>query len=269
MLINIMIRMIEAEHKPINVKDNEINFINNKNYRNIIRTLSKIPFNNLKNIIFKNCELYDVNSTLLNSLITSNLDNFDLSYNRLNELKLIFNENIENLKNLDLSHNNISVLSSFIESKFINLINLNLSYNNITDIKILAENDKFINLKKLNLDHNNISNVTCLSNSKFPNLIELDLSFNKIENIDFLELNTNLNSLEKIDLSDNKIIQLAKINFKNLKYLYLSNNHITDGANDFTQSICSLSHKLIIEKLTDDSFKFDYNENLMINFDYY
>ena len=268
-LINIMIRMIEAEHKPINVKDNEINFINNKNYRNIIRTLSRIPFNNLKNIIFKNCELYDVNSTLLNSLITSNLDNFDLSYNRLNELKLIFNENIENLKNLDLSHNNISVLSSFIESKFINLINLNLSYNNITDIKILAENDKFINLKKLNLDHNNISNVTCLSNSKFPNLIELDLSFNKIENIDFLELNTNLNSLEKTDLSNNKIIQLAKINFKNLKYLYLSNNHITDGANDFTQSICSLSHKLIIEKLTDDSFKFDYNENLMINFDYY
>ena len=150
MLINIMIRMIEAEHKPINVKNNEINFINNKNNRNIIRTLSKIHFNNLNNIIFKNCELYDVNATLLNSLITPNLENFDLSYNCLNELKLIFNENIENLKNLDLSHNNISVLSSFIDSKFINLINLNLSYNNITDIKILAENDKFINLKKLN-----------------------------------------------------------------------------------------------------------------------
>ena len=36
-----------------------------------------------------------------------------------------------------------------------------------------------------------------------------------------------------------------------------------------TQSIYNLSHKLIIEKLTDNSFKFDYNENLIINLDYY
>ena len=185
----------------------------------------------------------------------------------MDKINLIFPEKIENLKNIDLSHNNISILSSFIDCKFINLINLNLSYNNITDIKKLAENDKFINLKKLCLDHNNISNVSCLLNSKFPNLIELDLSFNKIENIDILELNNNLNNLEKIDLSNNKIKQLSKIDLKTIKYLYLSNNHITEGINEFIQCINNLSHKLIIEKLTDNSFKFDYDENVIINFD--
>ena len=147
MLINIMIK---AKHKLINIKNNEIEFIDNKNYRNIIRTLSKIPFNNIKNLTFRNCELYDVNAILLNRLITSYLENLDLSFNHLNKINLIFTEKIENLKNMDLSHNNISVLSSFIDSKFINLINLNLSNNNITDIKILTENDKLINLKKLN-----------------------------------------------------------------------------------------------------------------------
>ena len=263
-LINIMIK---AKHKLINIKNNDIEFIDNKNYRNIIRTLSKIPFSNIKNLTFRKCELYDVNSIFLNSLITSNLENLDLSFNHLDKINLIFPEKIENLKNIDLSHNNINVLSSFIDVKFINLINLNLSYNNITDIKILAENDKFINLKKLCLDHNNISNVSCLLNSKFPNLIELDLSFNNIENIDFLELNTNLNNLEKIDLSNNKIKQLSKIDLKTIKYLYLSNNHITEGINEFIQCINNLSHKLIIEKLTDNSFKFDYDENVIINFD--
>ena len=54
--------MIKAKHKLINIKNNDIEFIDNKNYRDIIRTLSKIPFSNIKNLIFRNCELYDVNS---------------------------------------------------------------------------------------------------------------------------------------------------------------------------------------------------------------
>ena len=93
------------------------------------------------------------------------------------------------------------------------------------------------------------------------------MSFNKIENIDFLELNTSLNNIEKIDLSNNQIIQLSKINLKTIKYLYLSNNYITDGIKDFIKSICNLSHKLIIEKLTDNSVNFDYDGNLVIKFD--
>ena len=93
------------------------------------------------------------------------------------------------------------------------------------------------------------------------------MSFNKIENIDFLELNTSLNNIEKIDLSNNQIIQLSKINLKTIKYLYLSNNHITDGIKDFIKSIYNLSHKLIIEKLTDNSVNFDYDGNLVIKFD--
>ena len=285
-LINKMITMINVRHKWIKKDSNEIEFIDNKNYRYIIRPISKINFSNLKNIVFKNCELYDDNSILLNNLITTNLERLDLSFNKLNKLNLIFTEKIKNLKDLDLSHNNISDISHFADSKLISLINLDLSYNDIYDIeclglktnfnklevlnlsnnkiseiKALTENDKLIYLKKLYLNNNNISNVSCLSDSKFSNLLELDLSFNKIENIDFIELNMSLNSIEKIDLSNNQIIKLVKINLKSIKYLNLLNNHIIDGINDFTKTIANLYGKLILEKLKDNSIRFDYNEN--------
>ena len=84
-LINKMITMINVRHKWIKKDSNEIEFIDNKNYRYIIRPISKINFSNLKNIVFKNCELYDDNSILLNNLITTNLERLDLSFNKLNK----------------------------------------------------------------------------------------------------------------------------------------------------------------------------------------
>ena len=293
-LICLINTIIKAKHKMININNNEIEFIDNKNYKNIIRALSKIPFNNLKNLIFKNCELDDNNTNLLNHIITTNLEKLDLSFNNLHELNIIFTEKTENLQNLDLSHNNIINLSQFAESKLNNLINLNLTYNNISDIECLGkkthfnnleelnlsnnnisdintliENDKLINLKKLNLNYNNISNVSSLSKNKLSNLIELDLSFNKIENIDFIELNSNLDNIEKIDLSNNQSTKLVKNNLKTIKHLYLLNNHITNSINDFVQSIKNLSDKLLLEKLTDNSFIFDYKGNLITNFEYF
>ena len=267
-LVNLINSMIKAKHKMINKSNNEIEFTNNS-YRNIIRALSKVPFSNLKNIIFKNCDLYDGNTIFINDLITKNLEKLDLSINNLHQLNLVFSEKAENLKNLDLSNNNISDLSQFMGSNLINLTNLNLSHNNLSDVKILALNDKFTNLEKLNLNHNNISNVSCLSNSKFSNLIDLDLSFNKIENIDFIESNEGLIKIEKIELSDNKIEKLVKINITNIKYLNLLNNHIVDGINDFAKSMSDLSHKLILEKLSDSSFKYSYVQNLEIKFNYF
>ena len=77
-----------------------------------------------------------------------------------------------------------------------------------------------------------------------------------------------LHSIENIDLSNNQIIKLKKMNLKSLKYLNLLNNHIKDGINDFTQSITNLSHKLILEKLKDNSIRFHYYRNLITKFEY-
>ena len=48
---------------------------------------------------------------LLNKLISTNLDNLDLSSNKIEELNYIFTEKIINLQNLNLSDNNICNLS--------------------------------------------------------------------------------------------------------------------------------------------------------------
>ena len=163
--------MVNVRHKWINKNINEIEFIDNKNFRIIIRLLYKINFSNLKKIIFKNCELYDDNSILLNHLITTNLERLDLSFNKLNELNLIFTEKIENLRDLDLSHNNLSDISVFIDSKLINLINLDLSYNNISNIECLGKKTNFNKLEVLNLSNNKISEIKVLTeNDKLINL---------------------------------------------------------------------------------------------------
>ena len=44
--------MVNVRHKWINKNINEIEFIDNKNFRIIIRLLYKINFSNLKKIIF-------------------------------------------------------------------------------------------------------------------------------------------------------------------------------------------------------------------------
>ena len=453
-LINSII--MKNSHKRIDMNDNGLEFIDDKNYKMIIRALSKLPFNNLKKLIFRNCELSDENIKLLKNLIITNLENLDLSKNKLQELNHILSENIDNLTNLDLSNNNISSLSQFKDMKFNNLIdlnlsfnkisdmeclgdktnfdklenlnlsnnkikklkainikslkhldllkneisegiidfmaniktfsnslnlkfdvdsvlfqyekelnieftyklgsqnieqffkelnlnqikevkllkseifnqnasynisdkeikfsddknniilniitkfefeqinlleltncnlvdknvqqleilfssnleNLNLSYNKIQDINIFVRNEKLNNLKQLNLSHNDISDVASLSNGKLSNLVDLDISFNKIEGIDFIESNTNLDTLEKLNLSNNQIKKLLKMNLKNIKYLNILDNEITDGINEFIESIRSLSHKLILEKLSDSSFKYDYDGNLITRFKY-
>jgi len=47
------------------------------------------------------------------------------------------------------------------------------------------------------------------------------------------------------------------MNLKNIKCLNILDNDLTDGITEFIESINSLSTKLIIEKLSDSSFKYD------------
>ena len=170
------------------------------------------------------------------------------------------------LTNCKLVDESIKVLDKLFT---INLSKLDLSENNIQDIKIFAENDKLINLKELNLNRNEISNISYLSNCKLNNLVDLKLCFNKIQDINFLELNTGLDNLEKLDLSNNLITKLIKINLKKIKYLYLLDNNIIDGIDEFNQSIINKSPSLILEKLKNNSCMFNYYGELTTEFEYF
>ena len=217
-------------------------------------------------------------------ILRSDIINKDISYNINDTKKIIYkgdNRNIilkiinkfefNQINSIELTESNLNDDNiKLLENLFTeNLENINLSNNKIQELSFFTSNETLIKLKKLNLNHNNISNVSCLSNSKLTNLVELNLSFNKIESIDFIESNSNMEKLEKLDLSNNQITKLAKINLKNIKYLNLLDNHLTDGIAEFTQSINNLSHNLILIKLSDSSLRYEYDNNLISQFNYF
>ena len=143
-----------------------------------------------------------------------------------------------NFKNLQSIHfhncsivdKDIYLLKNLITS---NLEYLDLSKNQIQNLNTLFENDVFSNLKMLNLSNNNIINISSLSNIKFNNLEKLYLNSNKIIDIECFELNDNFDKLKLLDLSCNNITKLKKTNIKSLEELYLLNNDINSGINDF------------------------------------
>ena len=217
-------------------------------------------------------------------ILRSDIINKDISYNINDTKEIKYNDDKKNiilkiinkfefnqinsieLTESNLNNDNIKLLENLFTE---NLENINLSNNKIQELSFFTSNETLIKLKKLNLNHNNISNVSCLSNSKLTNLVELNLIFNKIESIDFIESNSNMKKLEKLDLSNNQITKLAKINLKNIKYLNLLDNHLTNGIAEFTQSINNLSHNLILIKLSDSSLRYEYDNNLISQFNYF
>ena len=176
-LINAIIK--DNNHKKINLDDNEIEFTDDNIYKKIIRALSKLPFSNLKKIIFRNCWLCDEDENVnqLKNIITTNLENLDLSQNKLQEFHNILSDNIVNLTDLDLSNNNISNLSQFKDMKLNNLVNFNLSFNKISDIECLGMETNFDKLEKLNLSNNNIQKLKIIN---IKSLKHLDLLKNDI-----------------------------------------------------------------------------------------
>lgn len=109
---------------------------------------------------------------------------------------------------------------------------LNLSGSGIADITGLQ---KITSLEKLDLSRNSISNLYILqmTDSRFT-IRELNLSGNLIEDITPL---ASLTSVEVLDLSNNSIgSELALMNLKTLKTLYLGGNLLTERQIDNLQN---------------------------------
>ena len=107
------------------------------------------------------------------------------------------------IEEIDLSNNKLNYFPTKSIIQLGNLVGLNLSRNNIEKFDIMEDmvtqndtvrNQKFLSLKYLDLSHNKISYI----NSNFErmkSIIEIDLSFNLILNIDWT-LNVKLNSFQ-------------------------------------------------------------------------
>ena len=135
-------------------------------------------------------------------------------------------DNEEGMYSLNLSNADITNISGL---EYLGFAYIDLSYNNIEDITPITKNK---NVYELNLSYNNISNISGIENCY--NLGYIDLSNNKIANIDSL---SNLFNMKKdadwrevyIYLANNQISNIDCVkNWKNLSYLDLSGNKITN-----------------------------------------
>ena len=141
---------------------------------------------------------------LLSCIIFDNLEELNLSHNKISDIKLL--KNFKKLKNLDLSYNLI---------------------NDIQPIKEIIEENK--DLKKINLKNNLIKDVTILKENKFSKDIEINLDNNNIIEKDIKEIkdliiNNNSNILKEEKSKENLNKEINSMdNFKLLMNNYLSN----------------------------------------------
>ena len=216
-LLGIYNALYNNRGEELNIKDENISFVNVENIYITIELFSNINFQNIKNIVFQNCRIDSRYLNILGNIFTNNLISLNLSQNQISEINLFNNKDFPNLINLDLSSNNISDISPLFNSKINNLKKLNLSHNEINDLKDI-EKATFKSIEYLELSYNKIIDINYLEKAKMENIHEINLSFNEIKDSDILS-NLSLTKINKLDLSNNRIekMEINKL-LENLGY---------------------------------------------------
>ena len=158
--------------------------IKNKRKLNILK-YNKMILARL-NINKKHFEIY-AKLKEFNDKYETNVEDIDIKALNLKE-EYIGNEGLKDLveiifkelEELDLSNNKISDINILEKANFKQLNKLNLSNNKISDINIL-EKANFKQLNKLNLSHNKISDINILEKVNLKKLKRLDLFDNEID----------------------------------------------------------------------------------------
>ena len=210
-LLAIYNEFYNAIGKAINIKEDNISFININNIDRTIYFFSNINGFNLKDIIFNNCNMDNKNLNLLGNFIGNNLVSLNLSNNNISEINLFNNKIYPNLTNLDLSYNNIVDISPIFNCKISNLKKLNLNHNLINELKDIEKNN-FTNIENLDISFNKLVDIINLENAKLENIKNLNLSFNEIKDCNVFSC-LSLKKTDKLDLSNNRIekIEINKL----------------------------------------------------------
>ncbi|KAL0268480.1 UNVERIFIED_CONTAM: hypothetical protein PYX00_010408 [Menopon gallinae] len=202
-----------------------------------IRTLklnhNRIASIHLTFIFYKNLNELDLSHNKIKTLGSKNfefqinLTNLNVSSNMVKQLHKDSFKGLKKLTVLDLSGNLIEEVSDRTSFKDLtNLEELNLSRNKIYMIET-GVFDYLINLKRLIMHDNELLKVPENAVNTLNNLVEMDLNGNLIEDLSFP---SNLNNLEVLKLRSNVITSLGNDSFSNLyrlKYLDLSDNNFT------------------------------------------
>ncbi|XP_071055401.1 protein artichoke-like [Onthophagus taurus] len=175
-------------------------------------------------------------------IVSSNLFDSNLFFEKLNDLKILI------IENSTINVNSSGILYSGIHK----LINLNKLVLDDIFLKFLKFNESIFSLEYLNLDNNLIENLNDINFSNFPSLETLSLKNNKIQcigngnylnylkhfyldynNIDFINLDLRL--LITLTVSFNKLKSLNSLGkMEQLEYLNLEGNYL-ESLTDFSQ----------------------------------
>ena len=188
--------------------------------------ISKIKYEDTK-LNFSEKSLGNEGLELLSKIKFNVIEEINLNYNKINDIKMISKMNLSQMIKLDLSHNKIKDIKEFEKCNLSQLVELKMSFNEINNIDIF-EKCNLPNMKLLYLTNNKISNIKVLDKCNFILLNELYLSNNQIEDINIFS-NCNFPHLHKLGLSENLINNikvLSDCNFTELNKLYLYGNKI-------------------------------------------
>lgn len=243
-----------------NVIIENLDFINNSNYNNLIFKDVKLlnEFNdsiNISNInyleIVDSQDIVDAfftdnknieNKNHINELNLKNILLYeDSSFNnyKINNIKIDnssfhyidFNK-IESLKNIELNETNIIELT--INKN--NITNITVTNNNqltsiIYNLDEVALNNKFVinnnkNLRELIINNARLSNSRSLDLTDYSKLEILAIKNSSLKDINFI-LNQDIQMLKELDLSNNNLSSISEIRKNNIEKLNLSNNNFT------------------------------------------
>ena len=216
---------------------NKINLLQEKilNFMNITLNMNLTGNETILDLSYKNID--DNTLNLFTGIEFKNLEELNLSHNKISNVKIIKKLNLKRIKKLDLSFNIINKIENpvkninkIIENKKIkiNLDNNNLIQKDIEEIKdfIMSKENNKQNLSEypyeyLSKDDIKIQRLEILL-SKLKNLEQKVLSYFNLtgKEICIYLRNSNFN--------DTKLELLGGVEFKNLEELNLSNNIITN-----------------------------------------
>ncbi|KAI3386137.1 hypothetical protein SNEBB_003046 [Seison nebaliae] len=170
----------------------------------------------------------------------------------------------DDLKRVNLSGNKFGEIPEVLE-KMPSIDELILLSNSITIVNHLP-----INLKRLILSHNEVESI---DEVKFPhsllsltmttnkltkelqtkfygNLMNIDLSNNRLESIGNNCFDNCAQVISSINFSENRLVRWTFMEFKNLKILNLSHNHLTDICDDWSELLELQEVNLSYNRLT-------------------
>jgi serine/threonine protein kinase len=103
---------------------------------------------------------------LLSKIKFNLIEELNLNYNKINDIKMISKMDLSQMIKLDLNHNKIKDINEFEKCNLCQLVELKMSFNQINNIDIF-EKCNLPNLKLLYLTNNKISNIEVLDKCNF------------------------------------------------------------------------------------------------------